>query len=557
MIRSLAILGFVFSCMLVVAPAANGQPPSIPKIISQLHLGSAEQKLDLLLKVSEADLQAAKPIVVQALTKRLKDSNAKVRAATARVLGRIATGDVQVAESLIEIASDSDPDVRKSVLRALIDLKAPRELTLPIWVKTMQGTDHDIIMEVIHTMAELGAAAVPPLRDALKHPEAAYWGCLIAEELGPVAAPAIPELLELVNHAHGEIQLHAVMALGRIGGDDERVPTELIGVLTGDAELALKYAACFALSQLPPNQQAAETLAATLNKAADVELKLLAGWSLLMLQPDSGERDTALTAIIAGLQSDQPRIQQLAVRALGDIRPSKDGPSKKVVAAMIKTLESDNNAIISQVNNILVSKGAESLPVVKTGLANPVMRPHAVEVARRLGPLAATLTSDLVDIMSEQDLADELHREVHFAIGAIGPDAAEAIPVLIQSLDGDNSQVRASACYALGKIGDAAKQASEQLMACTEEEDPFLQLAAVWSLLEINGQSPELIEKALPLLTKALSMENEFIRIEAARSLGKLGGAASSATGALKELLTDESSIVRAAAAQALDEVDR
>lgn len=144
------------------------------------------------------------------------------------------------------------------------------------------------------------------------------------------------------------------------------------------------------------------------------------------------------------------------------------------------------------------------------------------------------------------------------ALGAIGPDAAEAVPGL-QKLLGDESTpvgVRYAAAYALGQIGTAAVAADPQLRALARSPDELMATIATWAVLKINPQDASLFESAIPLLRRALRGDREMARLEAAVVLGDIGSAAATAIPIL-ELVSEEDSSkpVRAAAAAALEKI--
>lgn len=533
----------------------NGQTTNasadVAAMLQALQGGTAEQQKGAVKELVAVPAGPQRDAAIAGLVKLLDSETPALRARTAYTLGYLAEGDVDVAKALIQHALDSNPTVRATVIKALIRIKAPRELTMPVWAQTLQGGDPEAIMQVIHSMADLGSDALPALRDTLAHPEAAYWALLVVSEIGPEAAELTPEVMELIDHAEPEVQLQAIIAIGKIQGDGEKIVPGLVKVLQGDGPLAGKYAACFALSHYPEPAAGAAALEATLESATDTELKLLAGWSLLTLNNASPKRADALTAIIAGLSSDQPRIRQLAVRAMGDIKPGPDGPNPQVIQAMTKALQDSEPAVISQVVDALAAKGVAALGVIKTGLANETLRPLAIELARRLGPDAAPLVPELTAAMKASSDAEQT-RELAFTLAAIGAPAESASEALVAQLSSDSPRVRYSACYALGSIGAKSKNVLGELQQRLTCDDPVLQLSAAWSLLKLQPGDSQVVAQAVPLLTAALVHENEFIRLEATRTLGSLG---KSAQGALEQLNTlsesDDSAIVRAAAVEA------
>ena len=149
------------------------------------------------------------------------------------------------------------------------------------------------------------------------------------------------------------------------------------------------------------------------------------------------------------------------------------------------------------------------------------------------------------------------HR-AQLALAAIGPEAKDAVPVLIESLDSNDREVRGSACYALGKIGAAAAEAVPALEKKLQELDGASRTAFVWALLQIRPGDPQLEAKAVPLLVEALNHEQELVRVEAATALGEIASAATPEVIAkLKELAEkDTDDRVREAAGAAAKKLE-
>ena len=145
-------------------------------------------------------------------------------------------------------------------------------------------------------------------------------------------------------------------------------------------------------------------------------------------------------------------------------------------------------------------------------------------------------------------------RHAQLALSAIGPEAKDAIPLLIESLAAEDLEVRGTACYALGKMGAAAAEAVPVLEKRLQELDGGSRTSFIWALMQIRPGDKDVEAKAVPLLVEALSYDHDLVRLEAATSLGQIASAATPEIIArLKEVAEkDTDDDVREAAAAAV-----
>jgi HEAT repeat protein len=80
-----------------------------------------------------------------------------------------------------------------------------------------------------------------------------------------------------------------------------------------------------------------------------------------------------------------------------------------------------------------------------------LVRYHAVEGYSALGPAAKNAVDALIEVM-KSGAGVEVRADVASALGAIGPEARQAIPVLWKAARGQNPELRQRAVFALGNI---------------------------------------------------------------------------------------------------------
>ncbi len=156
----------------------------------------------------------------------------------------------------------------------------------------------------------------------------------------------------------------------------------------------------------------------------------------------------------------------------------------------------------------------------------------------------------------------ESRRKAANALGAIGPDAGEAVPALAAALrDDPDPQVRGDAALALAKMAPASRTAVPALAEALSDENPLTRMNAALALFRLKEEA----RPAIPALTRAVKDPrneqylNTFavtIREMAVLALGRAGAGTAEVVPALAEALEDaRTDLARRAAAQALGEV--
>jgi HEAT repeat protein len=191
----------------------------------------------------------------------------------------------------------------------------------------------------------------------------------------------------------------------------------------------------------------------------------------------------------------------------------------------------------------------------------------------------------------------ELRRHAGFALGSIGADAGEAVPVLATvMLEDSDTETRCQAALALSKMVPASRSAVPALARALQDDEPFVRMNAATALFRLRGSSqpavPALIAgfKApqnnvrLPLFrvtiqemmalalgrasvgsadgvavlkeTLEVGAPPTRLRFIVARALGFIGAAAGPAVPQLTVLLKDDDPDVREAAREAIFKIE-
>lgn len=212
--------------------------------------------------------------------------------------------------------------------------------------------------------------------------------------------------------------------------------------------------------------------------------------------------EAALPAILEQLESGDVKSRQLAARALGNIEYLEIEAEDALVAA----LEDSEPAVRAAALAALVQTGAELPEGSIAKLADFLTaqdadaRADAVLALGQLGPQAAEALPAIEIALANE--SSEIRHSAVWALGNMGEEqGARAVPPLTAVLETDmDADVRAQAAWALGQMGIAAEPAADALLAALEDSEDMVQLEAYEALkniLKAKGEDFNGISEAL------------------------------------------------------------
>jgi HEAT repeat protein len=507
-------------------------------------------------------------LAIPALVKLLGDPDPVVVTQAAAAIGHIRGDDdrepipeadaalyAATVEPLVETMMHPDPRVRRATVRALRRVSTSRQELASTVRRQLADADPIAVMPALHTLADLGAEAVPFLVESLQDPASRYWAEVVLAEIGPAAAPAVAPLTQLAREGEIAERVQSILSLAEIGPAAAPAGSAIAEALASP-DRSLQYVAAFALGKIQ-----ASDADEPLREAAgsdDQFLASLASWALATIHPDDATLlAEAATRLRAGLASESPAVRNAAVEGLSDLAPRFDEAKRAELAAAFAELLVDPVPSVGlAAGGGLIRLGPDAVDALRAALAEPLVRGDALEILALLGPQALPALDDLVSSLAD---ADPVCRgDAALALAAIGPEAKGAVPALEQVLGDESAEapVRYTAAYALGKIGGAAASAEPLLRKLADSDDELLATVAVWAALKINPDDKELFSAAVPKLLRALQDEQELVRLEATVALGEIGRPAAAALPILEMLAEDDPSRqVRGAAEAAVGQI--
>jgi len=197
---------------------------------------------------------------------------------------------------------------------------------------------------------------------------------------------------------------------------------------------------------------------------------------------------------------------------------------------------------------------SKAVQTLITALESSSGNAQAAAALGKIGPDAIEAIPVLVTALTDQD--DAIRKAAEDGLAKINPGWAklevtkEAVPVLVVTLRDPDPNKRQLAAEVLGKIGPNAGSAVPTLVLALGDT-PDVQQAAELALGKI-GPAPK---DAIPGLVELLKHPIFNVRERAAWTLGQIGTDARDAIPTLSAILKDENPRVQKAAAQALSDI--
>lgn len=288
------------------------------------------------------------------------------------------------------------------------------------------------------------------------------------EALGPLALPAIPELVRTLPRNPG----YAPAALVAIG---PKAMSWILGALTNENFFARDNTAAYLANAIlaqrmkPTDASAALPIAIRNLQYESTNQLFLANtrWraaglvDALQLQPD-----LSVPALADCLDDSQGTVAAECARALGDFGPN----AQSAIPSLTRALNATNEAVVCAAAVALthIDKTAalrDALPKLLGFVTNTASgyRMNAVWALGSLGPDATPAVPTLIAALS--DTEPVIRQVAAESLGQIHQEPGRVLPALCECLRDSNNVVRIASANALGKFGSSGKSALPALLA--------------------------------------------------------------------------------------------
>jgi HEAT repeat protein len=396
-------------------------------------------------------------------------------------------------------------------------------------------------------------------------------------ELGPVAKPAIPDLIRtLKEHATRDARSCAAMALGGIGKGDSSVTVALIGALK-DTNWWVRSDATRALGQIGEGNRSAIT---ALTEAFMDKKSMLQSEAAEALGSIGKGDSNVLTTMLEVLGDTNQYMRKLAASALGRVGEG----NKSVIVAVTGALKDKDTEVRTSAVSALASIGkgdSDAAMALSEALKDddPDVRINAALVLCNIEE--GNGGSNLVAVLTEALESGRRHHsgiEISAALGLCkigeGKGDSGVVTALRAALWAKDADDRTSAARYLSQIGQGDQAVVAGLTKALDDEVPLVRELATNALLKLAlndkvpairsqvvftlGQACQGDKAVVAALTQALSDADGSVRFSAARALFGMGEGKgnSNMVTAFAEALTDDSPRVRQSATNALLRLD-
>jgi HEAT repeat protein len=380
----------------------------------------------------------------------------------------------------------------------------------------------------INALAALGdtarrlGEAVPDFTALLfqdANPQVRSAACGVLGHIGPQARGAYPALLHVSkNDGDANVRLSASQALDRIGRPTTAdLPTLLLGLNDPRADYRAAVAQTLTWVVTPDSRSAVKPLRSALGDP-DPRVKLFAAQALWLV---TRQTDDVLKVFRDALNDRT----DASIRSAGAHALAMVGNAAKPAAPDLRKALTDADLSVRLYAAIalwgLEHQVEPVLPVFRDALkAKDLSHRHAaVEAVARIADRlsdkeARTVVPLLIEILKSDDL--DLRAQAAFALGQIGPEAADATPLLIEMARAGDQALRENAIHALGNIGPRARAAVPVLIETLEDKNPVLRGRAAVALTAMGNSA----RAAGDAIKKALSRtEDGGLRVFLAQAL--------------------------------------
>lgn len=524
-------------------PAAQENGSAIPQLIDALQSGNTQERRNAARALSELGTEAAEAL--PALIPALEDGDEQVWFHAVTAIARVGPQALPAVPALLENLTESG-----------------RKGANPKWYRSA------------FALGSIGPAALPKLRPALKNPDfrirsgaskAIGW-------FGEKAAPAIPELVKLLNDENGNVRLHAAETLGKIGtpaipelrkclqGTNRQLQlSALSAVQTMGVKARPLYEILIPIAAVPAPELQIQALRSLRHIQPEPEFYAPVLWPLAFHANAEIRREAAESVLALPAELSVPRLAKMlnnadvsAQRWAADILGRIGSAAAAAAPELIQRIEQNNSPETAEIfKTALASMGiaaADALfqHITKIGSGRINSDHWTVRSLVQAGILGL---AKLVDALHHENAAVRL--AALYGIQKLGVDGRAALPKVERVLNDPIDRVRAAGLQCLVTISRKPDRYQNDVHRFLEDDSAEVRQAAAISVPALSSVG----ESIISALEKLLRDRSDKVRLATLRAFRSLGGRASAHAESIATLLMEQNEDVQVAAVEALGAV--
>ena len=367
----------------------------------------------------------------------------------------------------------------RDVLQGMKDAGlVPEEATYNTLIKLAR--DHQQVKDLLAQMAQADMELPPDpferqqlladLRsdDFQRRTAAASRLCAAGE---PAAHDTVLALIKSLSHEASDVRVRAARALAAIGKDAKgAVPALKDRLEVTDEEYIMLVAALEALMVMGEEAKEAVPAAMKLLKHNRWEVRAHAAGVLGAIGSEA-----AVEPLTEVLRDEGAHVRAPAARALGRIGEG----TPEVMSGLRELLDDDELYVRIEAAHALFKLGdASGIKRILEPLKSESAEMRSWAIKRLIGIADARILPELIKLLDSE--YEDVRRPAAWALGNIGEEARDAVPLLIQMLEdwARSMGERIDAAYALGRIGSAEAVKALRARAEDTQENDGLRAAA-------------------------------------------------------------------------------
>lgn len=451
------------------------EPPSLeddvlPEFIRALESGDKTTRMAMIAYIRDLDDKAMP--AMSALARALNDSDAEVRLAAAKALGRIG----RVART-----SDRDWPQVSSVLPSLVD--------------KLTGED-------------------PLLRAA-----SAYAILIIGGDVGD----EVSKLIRLLDDEDSRVRSAAAGALRYQTSNSEAAIQALLPLL-GDSDEHVQGVVIDVLSWIVPDSAELYEFLDELIERERFESQTPSRLRIPTLYPTVlraiGRREPKeavnVDFLVTGLENSESSVRMEAVDALGSVGPE----ASEAIGALIIALRDErvyvSSGALRALRKIVLEPDEVAAFLTPLVREKHVLNALALDALAEIAPKSEAAFSELTRAAQHSD--PEIQGKAMRALGSLGEVARPALGLIVEMLSDESGTVRVNAASAAPNVAPDSPEIVDPLIHLLTDEFWYVRNGAAYSVARLDPVP----ERAMPQLARLLSDENENVRKAAAWAMEKI-----------------------------------